>query len=334
MGYDGNLCMALQLCLIGNRHLLVSSADPVYTERELIHINDELFKFKPKSELRSLICDSKTSLSLINRTLEKDTGRLLSNTKDVIDDAPTNAPVRTVLIIRGLERTSDKFQVALLEIIRNVETKRKSNLKDTFLIIPIIESIEGNEICLYKYLQEKFWFRQPHSINYQTANYIFNSDPSDSEVSSISSDSIINEDLTVPELLSYDGSSPIEDALSKRERIDAVSLIPEIKRYILDIMIFIRNHRIVTDGIPTRFIWEFELLVRCLAIVNNYEYVIPVIVKLAARKFFPLKINICNYEDEPTLNWGSDLLMVKMMMNKWNADLVVEDVLNKVQAPI
>lgn len=341
---DINLYIAQKLCLIGQRHLIISSPDPVYTERELKKINNRLFKFVEHSEVRYLVCDSGTSISVLDEIFQNTSPKQQYDTINSIDkrldsnnSVPSSIPSKQILILRGLERASLKFQVALLEIMRNHEFKARTaankNPNDIFLIVSIIESIEGNEICLYKYLQDKFWFRQPHIIDYGKHNPTLLQNTLSSSVSSVTS----SEELftsVARERLRIDLKDHLKDIFESRAKLLKIAIIPEIKRYILDIIIFIRNHRIVMDGIPTRFIKEFEVLVRCLAVINNYKYITPIIVKLAARKFFPLKINICSYEDEASLNWGSDINLIKMMMKKWNADLIVEDVLTTVQAPI
>lgn len=304
MAFDSLLLSAQQLCILGRRNLLIASPDTVYTERELVKINTNVFQLLD-SEFKHVICDSKTSILFWDSLLGRSCGKFVSGA----------GPTRTVLVIRGLEKTSTKCQVALLEILRAIEKCLKRS--DLFMVIAVIENIEGSELCLYKYLQEKFWFRQPHLIDYNRENTVF----SDMESTSSSLSMLLEPTL-------------LESLLSQKDAVGSVKMVPEIRRYALDIVIFLRNHRIVTNGIPTRFIDEFELLVKCLAVVNNYPFVTPLMVQLAARKFFPLKINICDYHAEPTLNWGSDVRLVKSMMDRWNADLVVEDVLANVRAPV
>lgn len=281
-----NLVMSERLCLIGDRHLLVSCNDVVECERQLVRCNRQVFLFEDH-EVKVVRCDGKSSTSMINWITES-----------------RGSNGRLVVIIRGLENTTLKFQVAMLEVMK---ARQPQKLEEVFLVVAIVESIQGSEMCLYRYLQDQFWFRQTQLV-----------EPFGGESEVVGPESV----------LSY------EEVVKIRRQVAEVTMIPEIRRYILDIIVFIRNHRIVVEGVATRFIKEFELLVKCLAVVNGYSYVTPVVVKLAARKFFPLRISVCDYEDEATLNWGSEVDLIRLMMQKWNADLVIEDVLKRVQPPI
>lgn len=68
--------------------------------------------------------------------------------------------------------------------------------------------------------------------------------------------------------------------------------------------------------------------------VENSDYATPTLVAKAARKVFPLKVDICRRpEDEPTLHYGSDIKLISNWLQKWDAELIIEDVLNIVPAP-
>ncbi|GME77349.1 unnamed protein product [Ambrosiozyma monospora] len=91
----------------------------------------------------------------------------------------------------------------------------------------------------------------------------------------------------------------------------------------------------VTGGIPTFLIESMHSFLKVYAAINNYDYVIPEMVKVAAKKLLPLHINILSDpNDEPTLLYGSDVRLVGQVINKWNEELVVEDIVNNVQPPV
>lgn len=119
-----------------------------------------------------------------------------------------------------------------------------------------------------------------------------------------------------------------------RERMKALTIIADIKRYMQDIVVFLRTHRLVRRGIPTKAVKDFDLLVRALCTLHDYQYATPSIVAIAARKVFPLKIELCHPEDEPTLNYGGDINIITNWLKKWDQSLIIEDVLNNVEPPL
>lgn len=119
-----------------------------------------------------------------------------------------------------------------------------------------------------------------------------------------------------------------------RQRMKSLTIIADIKRYMQDIVVFLRTHRLVRKGIPTKAVKDFDLLVRTLCILHDYEYATPSIVAIAARKVFPLKIELCHPEDEPTLNYGGDINIITNWLKKWDQSLIIEDVLNSVEPPL
>lgn len=121
------------------------------------------------------------------------------------------------------------------------------------------------------------------------------------------------------------------------ERIDHVVIIPELRVYMQDIVIFLRTHRLVQAGrgVSPKVVKDFERLLRILCVVENSDYATPSLVAKAARKVFPLKVEMCRTaKDEPTLSYGSDIKLVTKWIQKWDVDLIIEDVLNIVPAPM
>lgn len=121
------------------------------------------------------------------------------------------------------------------------------------------------------------------------------------------------------------------------ERIGQVVIIPEIRVYMQDIIVFLRTHRLVQAGrgVSPKAVQDFERFLRILCVIENSDFATPSLVAKAARKVFPLKVEMCrSAEDEPTLNYGSDINLISKWIKKWDVELIIEDVLNIVPAPL
>ncbi|ODV59137.1 Mtc2p ASCRUDRAFT_77235 [Ascoidea rubescens DSM 1968] len=252
--------------------------------------------------------------------------------------------IKPINIITGIENLSINYQIALLDILK----KKKLLINniyyfktDIFITILILDNKiqnpnQNNNFKLYKPLEDQFFFKQPNypkllsskfnlpeNVDFQVYNQIpkkvQNNIPNGFQTSK-----------QKPKL-----SANVKQILSFRSQIPSIEMISEIKRYIFDIIIFTRNHRVVNGGIPTRVIAQFETMVKSLCIYYNYSFVIPSIVKLAARKLLPLKIHLLSdINHEPTLQYGSDSILLQSMLEKWDVDKVIQDVLRNVQTPI
>lgn len=113
-----------------------------------------------------------------------------------------------------------------------------------------------------------------------------------------------------------------------------VVIIPEIKVYMQDIVVFLRTHRLVRKGVSPKAVKDFERLLRAFCVLYGKLYATPSLVALAARKIFPLKIELCDPEDEPTVHYGSDINLLSKWVSRWDAEMVIDDVLNNVTAPL
>lgn len=119
-----------------------------------------------------------------------------------------------------------------------------------------------------------------------------------------------------------------------RERLESVAIVPDIRLYMQDIVLFINVHRLVYGGVPPQATRDFEQLVRILCVFGNLKYATPQIVATAARLILPLKIVLIEPEDEPTLCYGGDIDVVRRWLKNWDSDLVVETVIDRLSAPL
>lgn len=108
----------------------------------------------------------------------------------------------------------------------------------------------------------------------------------------------------------------------------------EVRRYLQDIVVFLRLERGVAGGVSPHATSQFELLTKCLAPLHGLDYVTPSLVALAAKKIYPHRIVICAPEKERSMQYGSDLEAVREVMEGLTPDDVIEAVLNSVQCPL
>lgn len=119
-----------------------------------------------------------------------------------------------------------------------------------------------------------------------------------------------------------------------REKLAQIKIIPDLKVYMQNIVVFLRTHRVVRKGISPGAVKKFDLLLRILCVLDSSSFATPTLISLAARTLFPLKIELVAVQDEPTLHYGSDINLLEKWLPKWDAEMVVEDVLNTVPSPL
>lgn len=119
-----------------------------------------------------------------------------------------------------------------------------------------------------------------------------------------------------------------------KSQLNNITIMIDVKRYMQDIVIFLRTHRLVRGGISSKACKDLDTMVRGLTVMHNLPYATPSIVKMAARKVFPLKIEICEPTDEPTLHYGGDVKLITKYMQKWDQNMIIENVLEKVEPPV
>jgi hypothetical protein len=211
-------------------------------------------------------------------------------------------------VIEGIDQLPNVLQNVVLEIMRTKRLTYKEQTIQCGELFTII-GITKEKDTLLPLLNQEFWFRQL----YEPLT------------------TVTNKQYPTSETLN---ASKVTYFISFKSRFSQVTIVPEIKRYIYDIVIHVRCHRCVSTGFPTRSITDLELLSQCLCVLFDREYVIPTVVKLACRKLIPFKIRMVAPDLEPTLQYGSDADLVKELLRRMTPKLVLEDVLRKVSPPL
>jgi len=115
---------------------------------------------------------------------------------------------------------------------------------------------------------------------------------------------------------------------------DAAVITPEVRRYLQDIVTFLRLERGVDSGLTPRATSEFVALAKYLAPLHGIGFVTPSLVMLAARKVYPHRIVIAEPGRERSMQYGSDLATIAELLDGLTPPEVIEAALNTVQCPI
>lgn len=108
----------------------------------------------------------------------------------------------------------------------------------------------------------------------------------------------------------------------------------EVKRYMHDVLIFLRRHRAVAAGITPLATKYFELLARLLAPLHGLAFVTPPLVPLAARKIYRHRISIVSPENERSLLYGSDLAAMELLLKDMSPETILDEVLHMIEVPL
>ncbi|ODV83770.1 hypothetical protein CANARDRAFT_29755 [[Candida] arabinofermentans NRRL YB-2248] len=305
--FDHDLYTSLWIALVARRNIQISSIDPLSTSLEIHYILSKFWGFEKQSQILVIKLNETSNY-------ERDFKSLLQIDK-------RKKTIRNlILIVIGVELTDTEFQKNVAKFLKSlsiiIDGETFTADRDTFLLVSLVENKGQMEISLTRYLANFMWFRQPHGISDTPTSQYFETDESD---------------VSSTELNKY----TLNKILEIRRLAQKVKIIPEIKRYIYDIIVFARMHRMVKEGVPTYLLKDFDLFLSIYATINDFKYVIPEMVSVAAYKLLPLRLVVINSpDDEKSVIYGGERRLIRCMLEKWNVDLIIEDVLNNVQPPV
>lgn len=117
--------------------------------------------------------------------------------------------------------------------------------------------------------------------------------------------------------------------LAQQVRVDV-----DVVRYQMNIVSFLRMHRAVARGVTPAATKHLDKLMRCLAPLHALDYVTPALVALAARKVYLHRIRIAAPEKERSMQWGSRLEAVRILLDGFGPEHVIDEVLAMMTAPV
>lgn len=250
-----------------------------------------------------------------------------------------NRMIKNVIIAKHFNLADEHVQVQAIEIINNKRFISRTTVHTTpktFLFIPIV-STSSEHIRLIPHLNDRIFISHHHDPEDGFINLEEMEDSSES--SSGPSHDNHNLQQQNPQHISWTPQKRTRhitrDSIDKiRTMGESTAMTPEIRRYLQDIVTFLRIERGVDGAITPRATTHFVALAKYLAPLHGINFVTPSLIALAARKVYTHRINIATAMRERSMQYGSDPVGVAQLIEGLTPQEVIETVLNTVQCPL
>lgn len=246
------------------------------------------------------------------------------------DNDLDNRMIKNVVIAKGFNLAEESVQVQAIEIINNRRILSHTAVHvapKTYMFIPIIASSTKN-VHLVPHLNDRIFMSHYHHPDHGFANL--------EELDQ----SAISDDMSRHSKQRESWDSTQKGRLIGKEVIDklrsmgqATAITPEIRRYVQDIVTFLRLERGVDGRISPRATIQFVALAKYLAPLHAINFVTPSLVALAARKVYPHRMTIVEPGRERSMQYGSDPAAIAGLLEDLTPQDVIEAVLNTVPCP-
>ncbi|KAH7318350.1 hypothetical protein B0I35DRAFT_431886 [Stachybotrys elegans] len=348
-----DLELAVLLCLVSRQHCLISTpsdfADDLVQELQLVA--------SKTFGLRSVVIVNCTP----STTLEDFAGALLPprsgsrsvspfqtrsdsyfssnplagrfNSHSISPLTAASSHIANVVLARNLDRAPLAVQIQALELLRTHRIFTRVSVVTApkqFLFIPVLEAESGGKARVAKHLNDFFSIAHWHDPEDGFVNLEEADGGDDAETASTGS--VVKKgypaDVHHEALISETEISHLAK-LSQQVQVDI-----DVTRYQMNIVSFLRFHRAVAGGVSPAATQHFSQLIRCLAPIHRLDFATPALVALAARKIYLHRIQVALPHQERSMQWGSRLEAVEVMLEDLGAEDIIEDTLEMVTAPI
>ncbi|KAI5811092.1 hypothetical protein DFH27DRAFT_531396 [Peziza echinospora] len=254
--------------------------------------------------------------------------QLSSGTGIGVEDQWRGRRIADLVIARNLDIAPSQIQIQALELIRNKRLTRKEvyTAPERFLFIALVAKTQSNP-TLNPHLCDQLFISHYHDPSDLAEDDITDQDSATSVIIRKPDSNLFN---SVPQNLLF--SSQELDTLTNLA--ETAHLSTEIKRYIMDIIVFLRMHRGVAGGISAKATKDFEHLVKCLCPLNGLQFATPSLVALAVYKIYGHRIVVADKETDRSVMWGSKKDAVDKYLAQVDADMIIDNVLEEVRAPL
>ncbi|OJD15037.1 hypothetical protein AJ78_04660 [Emergomyces pasteurianus Ep9510] len=263
-------------------------------------------------------------------SLDKSSSRVRTS---VLDDCK----VVNVVIAKNFDQAPDHVQILALDLIRTKRIYTRTafhSAPSTFLFIPLVESnAQGLSSLFNRHLNDHIfmsYYHDPHNglVNLEESTGWF-SDDQTSISSVVRKPSLeplkeLNETCLIRE----------EHINTLRQLSNNVTFSADMNSYLQDIIVFLRMNRGVAGGMTAASTRHFQLLIRCLAPLQRVNYVSPSIVALAARRAYRHRISVAEPASDRSLMYGSTLKAVDLVLASATPEIIIEEALADVEAPL
>ncbi|MCJ1363571.1 hypothetical protein MMC16_002678 [Acarospora aff. strigata] len=241
--------------------------------------------------------------------------------------------IPNVVIARDMNLASSAFQTQALDLIRSRRICSGTTVHKAPKPFLMIFLLSNSGPKLIKHLNDFIFLSHYHDPEDGFPNLEESSEWLDDDRASTSS--VVHKSRLEKSGICHDVRVFSQADLSILiSRTQAVSITAEVKRYLHNIVVFLRLHRAVAGGVSAQATKHFDLLVRCLAPMHSLTYVTPSLVALAARKVYPHRIYVTSPQNERSMQYGSELAAVTAMLEGITPELIIDEVLTAVEVPL
>ncbi|EXJ55893.1 hypothetical protein A1O7_08824 [Cladophialophora yegresii CBS 114405] len=242
--------------------------------------------------------------------------------------------VVNVVIAKDFNYAHQDVQIQALDLIRRRRVYSRTTVHlapKTFLLLPLVTT-SSKHIRLNKHLSDRIFMSHSHSAE--------DGFPNLEELDGAAS----SEDHGSGYSYSHSPSARRQETIASR-RIDAklieqlraqsqaTTVTPEIRRYLQDVVVFLRMERGVDGGISPYATTLFLALAKYLAPFHGIDYVTPSLVALAAKKIYPHRIIMATSSRERSTQYGTDLASAHDLLNDLDPEKVIQNVLDTIECP-
>ncbi|KAK4250241.1 hypothetical protein C7999DRAFT_38752 [Corynascus novoguineensis] len=254
------------------------------------------------------------------------------------------ARIANVILAKDLDCAPRAVQIQALELLRTRRIFTRTSVQTApkqFLFIALVGASSGGQARVTPHLNDFFYLSHWHDPEMDGFPYLddeFNPKPGDEgddpdeAASTISSSSVIKVHQT-PLFTEHEISH-----LSELSRAAHTSI--SVARYQANLVAFLRTHRAVAPGggVTPTATRHLAQLARSLAALHGLDYVTPSLVALALRKVYLHRVDLVMAAGRPdrerSVQWGSDVRLVRGFLEGLGVEDVLEDVLESVKVPL
>lgn len=119
-----------------------------------------------------------------------------------------------------------------------------------------------------------------------------------------------------------------------RETVNNITITTEVKTYIYDLIVQLRYSRFIKGGLPTYLLFDLTDFIKFKAFILKKTFVTPTLVKTCFKQVLPLRLNLIEPEEDPTLMYGSNPVLIQQLVEAIDVHDVIDIAIANVKPPI
>ncbi|KAK5047102.1 hypothetical protein LTR84_007045 [Exophiala bonariae] len=328
-----DLELAVLLSLIAQQHCIIETREDALDDlaAELALIVSQVFKLNyVVLEREDLDSVARFGELILNRDISEP--GISSNTSE--SDYNTGGTLHSKLAginFRQSSSVSPSRQDLDSRKIVNVIIAKEFNLAKEDVQIQTLEIIrKRRHIRLTKHLNDRIFMSHHHEVEDGFLNL--------EELDSHSEDHGSSYSIGAPPSVRY--REAIADRVIDQDTIELLrargqeaTITPEIRRYLQDIVVFLRIERGVDGGVSPYATTLLLALSKYLAPFHGIDYVTPSLVALAAKKIYPHRVVMASPSRERSTQYGTDMASAREILSDLDPVKVIQNVLDTVECP-